>query len=324
MKYIEANLEHTRETFSAVVDQKFEENKCIESLRDEVRKMNIANENLKQKQDEQEETILDIQCRSMENNLIFFGIEETNLGPGEYENTQDILKSFISKYMAIDEEILFQKVHRLGRRKADQIKPRPIIAKFKDLKQKDLIKYSAPSLKNTKFAVRDQFPKKIEDRRKVLYTEMRAAKDKGSNVKLVRDRLYIDNKRFFLTNTDGNHNTNQAEDEPNRSPANTWRQTQYNKSKNVQQNKKVFYNSNRHLQFSTPISTANRFQALSDNMPENRHQNKHTGKRDARSPLDHDLQTKKQREEPLSEDSGESDLEIRVMSHNSYNEESDK
>jgi DNA repair ATPase RecN len=55
-------------------------------------------------------TVLDLQCRSMKNNLIFTGLHEVS---NEY--TEDLLRDFLHSELGIDYKIEFGNVHRFGR-----------------------------------------------------------------------------------------------------------------------------------------------------------------------------------------------------------------
>ena len=71
-----------------------------------------------------------------------------------------------------------------------------MVARF--LYHSDLVKAKqrAYKLKNSPFGINDQFPQAIEDRRRALYPIMKRHRDAGDNVKLVRDRLYINNRLY--------------------------------------------------------------------------------------------------------------------------------
>ncbi|XP_063436930.1 uncharacterized protein LOC134718363 [Mytilus trossulus] len=136
------------------------------------------------------ERVLDLSCRSMKNNLIFtglYGIRD--------ENTEELLRGFLHTEIGIDYQIEFGNVHRFGR---SQRGMRPIVARF--LYQADLqyVLENAYRLHNTRYGIKQQFPKEIEDRRKKLYPIMKEAKYNRRNVKLVRDRLYIDNELYEI------------------------------------------------------------------------------------------------------------------------------
>ena len=86
----------------------------------------------------------------MRENLIFYGIGETeNHEAGLY--SEEVLKNFFEKELEIDTfNIELDRVHRMGKPKFrdDGSKlPRPILAKFQCFKQKEQVKRSAVKLK---------------------------------------------------------------------------------------------------------------------------------------------------------------------------------
>ncbi|KAF7647466.1 hypothetical protein LDENG_00172130 [Lucifuga dentata] len=95
------------------------------------------------------ETILDIQSRSMCDNLIFSGIPENP----SLDDPEALLKHFMISKLKLPpdtiDNITFHRVHRLGGPKSK--KPRPIISKLKHYKHKVLIKSKARELKGSNF-----------------------------------------------------------------------------------------------------------------------------------------------------------------------------
>ena len=172
----------------------------LSKLEGKQKELEIKQADLKSKQTSSEEKITDVQWRSMRENLIFTGIEETR---GSSENTESTLRGFLSSKMNINEPIPFDRVHRLGQTKppqhGQQTRPRPIIAKFERFRDKERVRMAAPiALENTEFGVREQFPIEIENRRRLLYPAMRYyKKDKQNKVRLVRDKLYINDIEYI-------------------------------------------------------------------------------------------------------------------------------
>ncbi|XP_077411417.1 adenylate kinase 7 isoform X8 [Vanacampus margaritifer] len=107
------------------------------------------------------ETILDVQSRSMQDNLIFLGISENTSDNPEVE-----IKKIMTTSLKIPQEtvnnISFHRVHRLGARRGNR--PRPIITKFEHFKQKIFVKSKGRELKGTSFGMNDQFPREINER----------------------------------------------------------------------------------------------------------------------------------------------------------------
>ena len=55
---------------------------------------------------------------------------------------------------------------------------------------------SATKLKNTWFVIREQFPREVVQRRKVLYPVMKRALREKKRVSMVADKLYIDGRLY--------------------------------------------------------------------------------------------------------------------------------
>lgn len=152
---------------------------------------------------------LDLQMRSMRDNLIFEGILET-----QEENTEEILKEFLKSEMNITDEPQFHRVHRMGRN--TQGRPRPIVAKFVLHTEREKVRKAASTtLRGKPFGINEQFPKEINDRRKLLYKQ---AKRQGKKAVMVADRLYVNGMQVFAHPTQIPH---QPDSEREQHPA--WR-----------------------------------------------------------------------------------------------------
>ena len=77
-------------------------------------------------------------------------------------------------------------------------KVRSIVVKFKDTNSKLAVKAALreANLWDTPYAVFDQYPQKVQDRRKALIPVMKSAREAGRRVYMVRDKLYIDDKKY--------------------------------------------------------------------------------------------------------------------------------
>ncbi|XP_041376613.1 uncharacterized protein LOC121389063 [Gigantopelta aegis] len=136
--------------------------------------------------------VLDLQTRSMRDNLIFNGIEEK-----DDEETEEILQTFLKDKMKIESSINFDRVHRLGRKSTNSTRPRPIVAKFERYKDRENVRRSSKVLKGTNFGVSEQFPYEIVQRRKELWPKYKEAQRRGLRASLVVDKRFIDGKRWF-------------------------------------------------------------------------------------------------------------------------------
>lgn len=131
---------------------------------------------------------MDLQCRSMQYNLVFRGLlEERN------EHIETKLGAFLLNEMNIS-KIHMGNVHRFG--KPTKNSPRPIVARFlyySDLKN---VLANANKLRNKSFSISEQFPEAIETVRKTLYPVAKHHRRRGDQVKMVRDRLYINGQQY--------------------------------------------------------------------------------------------------------------------------------
>ncbi|XP_071138847.1 synaptonemal complex protein 1-like [Mytilus edulis] len=132
-------------------------------------------------------TVLDLQCRSMKNNLIFKNLEEQHT-----EDVEQNLRTFIYEQLGIEHDIEFGNVHRFGKRSRNN--PRPIVARFLYHNDLKMVLDNARWLKKTPYSIHQQFPSEIEDRRRKLYPIQKEAKYSGKHTVLVRDKLFIDDK----------------------------------------------------------------------------------------------------------------------------------
>ena len=75
----------------------------------------------------------DLESRSMRENLLFHGFDESN-----GEECEQVIKDFIANKLEIDTIITLDRTHRLGRPKTTG--PIPIVAKFNEYKQRELVR----------------------------------------------------------------------------------------------------------------------------------------------------------------------------------------
>lgn len=135
------------------------------------------------------ETILDIQTRSMHDNLIFSGIPKH-----PSDNPETVIKDFMKTQLKLPpdtvNQITFYRVYRLGSRSDKS--PRPIIVKVEHYKHKELIKSRGKELRGTHYGLNDQFPREINERRKVLYPIFKQHRQNNKRANLVVDKLYTE------------------------------------------------------------------------------------------------------------------------------------
>ena len=286
--------------------------------------MEREHSSLRSSQIKSDSTLIDLQCRSMRDNLVFTGIEEVTLK--EYEDVQKSLNTFLEYEIGIYEQIEFHRVHRIGAYDKDTAKesPRPIIAKFEKFKAREYVKSRArDTLKGKPFGIREQFPKVIEQKRKALYPIAKEARKNPDNkVRLVRDRLFVNEEEIVVA---PNEAIEHRSDNPPRrqdTRSQTQRPWQNTNSDRSYRGERVFYRSGKgarkhyketrtsdktkSVNFQVPIS--NPFGPLakwgSDTpIRQNMGNASASKKHPASSPLDDDYTTKNHREDSDSDTS---------------------
>ena len=186
IKGLKESLEFSQELISDLVKDNVELKGKMEIMEARVDTIETVNKKLR-------ESLLDVQCRSMRDNIVFTGIPEA-----EGKNCEIVIREFMSDQLNMPSEtaqgVTFSRVHRVGRPSKDR--PRAIVACFEQYQQKELVKGRGRELRNTSFGMNDQFPPEIHDRRKVLFPIMREHRSHNSRVTLVVDKLYINNQLF--------------------------------------------------------------------------------------------------------------------------------
>ncbi|CAC5379037.1 unnamed protein product [Mytilus coruscus] len=161
---------------------------------------------------ELQQTILDLKCRSMKNNLVFNGLT--------YHQSEDCeakLQTFINRELGIEYMVTLGNVHRFG--KHGRNGARPIVARFIYRKELEHVLKQAYRLKNTNFGINEQFPPEIEIRRRKLYPILKNEKSLGKQARLVRDKLYINGQLYNPEKTNINPANNDREITNQRAPS---------------------------------------------------------------------------------------------------------
>ena len=200
MQNMDIRVSDTEKSCEFLEDQ-FERNKNeIKDVKAQIHKTRSVCEKVergRQRVEELDSKVLDLESRSMQENLLFYDIPEG----GDSENCETKVKDVIKNVLQVDgpktDGMLFDRVHRLGRR---WNKARPIVVKFHYYHDRETVRKAsydkADALKAARVGVGPQIPKEIREARKPLYPAMRAAKDKGQNVRFVGKNLFINNVKY--------------------------------------------------------------------------------------------------------------------------------
>ena len=209
MNAYDKSIEHFNNLCDGIVSENSSSSTFLHDLDKRVSKLETDSMDMYDQHAKMEEKLIDLQWRSMRENLIFTGIHD----PGDpKEDTESTLRTFLSDEMNIHYEIPFDRVHRLG--KYESTKSRPIIAKFERFRDRERVRLAAPkALQGKDYGVREQFPVEIENKRRVLYPIMKRYKQNSQNkVVLARDKLYINDVQYIPSDSDINGNDNKQND----------------------------------------------------------------------------------------------------------------
>lgn len=140
------------------------------------------------------EGLLDIQSRSMRDNLFFFNFDEgSTFEEHKSEDCCEKVLSFCADKLCIDDacdRIKIDLAHRIGRYATG--KKRPIVAKFNYYRDKIEIKQKArDKLNGSEYRIGEQFPCAIQERRKKLMPMFHHARQNNQRLILSYDKLYI-------------------------------------------------------------------------------------------------------------------------------------
>ena len=145
------------------------------------------------------EKTIDLEDRSRRDNIVVFGIPET-LSENQPENTEMLLTKIFQKHGLIDRDHdldhdpVFHRVHRLGPKKSDNNKPRPIICKCVYFKDRQLFVYNSGKLKGTNINIAEDYSKPTLNIRRQLVQNAKAAKDTNQNI----DSFKVNIKRLVI------------------------------------------------------------------------------------------------------------------------------
>ncbi|CAC5360008.1 unnamed protein product [Mytilus coruscus] len=141
---------------------------------------------MKKENNKLKDELIDIQMKSMQNNLIFYYIKET-----KEEICSEIIGRFCENNMKLDgaaTKVVISDAHRLGKKGE---KTRQILVKFSTFESRDLVKKNAKNLKGSEFGVSEQLPKEIQIRRKEKLPILKELREQERKAYFVKDRIFV-------------------------------------------------------------------------------------------------------------------------------------
>ena len=180
---VEEQMRKQTEEVKTVKEEVTVVKKEVNEVKDEIATWKDRVENL-------EDMVIDQQARSRRNNGMFYGVPEM----GGRENCERMVRELIVDKCGVTETVRLERVHRVppGEREAGS-KPRPIVCKFLDYKDKETVKKNAKNLPaGVKMA--DDLPKEIRAARKILVPDLERAKAAGKDAFIAFPSRLIVNK----------------------------------------------------------------------------------------------------------------------------------
>ena len=108
-----------------------------------MKKMNRTLHTLQANLSDLNERHIDLQTRSMRENLVFWGLPLTDINES-VEQTEDTIKKFMENEMHMDHFVDFHRAHRFGKiteyksNDGTPVKTRPIVCRFKNFKDREI------------------------------------------------------------------------------------------------------------------------------------------------------------------------------------------
>lgn len=146
---------------------------------------------LKRETSKLKESVLDVQIKSMNNNLIFYSIPET-----EGETCTDTIADFCHDIMKLEniDKTCLTDAYRLGKKGA---RTRPLLAKFTNFYNRELVRKNSKVLKGTVYGISEQLPTEIQNRRKEQMTLYRDLRNRGVKPYFVKDKIHVGGKEYI-------------------------------------------------------------------------------------------------------------------------------
>lgn len=169
----------------------------LKSLKLENMEIKRTNMEMQKEIDDQNKRINELEKELRKKNIIIYGIEEAK--EEDVQCLKQKVKEIITKLEVQcneNEDIL--DIRRIG--KVDTNKIRPLLVETKNWNKKIEIMKATSKLKGTKIFLSDDYPKDIQNQRKILIQHMKEAKDQGHRVKLNYNTLIIDGRIYTAEN----------------------------------------------------------------------------------------------------------------------------
>lgn len=132
------------------------------------------------------EKLSKLETHSRQDNLLFEGVPESK--DEKSDVPEGLIKDIVKNTLKVEKEIEFASVHRVGPiPKIANAKPRPIIVRFNNPKDKQTVWKKKVNFKDTDYVLQQNFSKRVEETRKYYYPIIR----KANSMNEYKHQLYI-------------------------------------------------------------------------------------------------------------------------------------
>ena len=142
-----------------------------------------------------QQKIIDLEAYGRRSNLVFHGVSES-----DPENCEDKIKWILKEKMAIIDaaDIRFERVHRLGAKRTNAKKPRPVIVRFNWYQDRAKVWSEKRKLKGSNYFVSEDFPQEVLQKQKTLLPVASKARSLGMKAHVRGDTLLVDGKSYTI------------------------------------------------------------------------------------------------------------------------------
>lgn len=192
LKYMLADMQQDIKQQKQDMQKLKEDIKCtiIDSLNKKFSNLELKNELLEKKIEEQSNKISFLERQSRRRNLILFGVEESEKS---YDELESMVINIINTYIKLSCNYSnIEAVRRLGR-KSERV--RPIVITFNTLGLKIKIQKNKHNFKNTPYYLKEDYPMEILIKRKELQVQLQKELDAGNTAFIKYDKLIVLNNK---------------------------------------------------------------------------------------------------------------------------------
>lgn len=155
------------------------------NINDKFKNLELKNEILEKKLEEQSAAINSFERYQRRKNLIIFGVEETEKS---YHELEKITINLIKTHFNLQYEKCIEAVRRLGKKSEN---PRPVVITFCTMGLKIKIQENKKCLENTPYYIKQDFPADVLLRRKELQNQLKKEKELGNTAFIKYDKLIV-------------------------------------------------------------------------------------------------------------------------------------